>query len=704
MMTSFCFQTSLLVVIVYRLLDMTKAVAPIITGLPTTVYVGELETGSRLLYTYSISDPNGNAFTCANQIDGQLSGAAVADNDDESILKYNTKTGNYELWTNSATYDNTVIDTYVNTITCTDSNGETSSGTHTVDMVIVNNEALTINNVENNDLTLNALTTGQGTTVKTVSSTSQGGNTVQYSMVSDPSFSPEFFTINPSTGAISTNRDLKYLDIADTTVYLSITAYDTVDQIRVYATQTVNLQNQNTLASATNMITPLQETKLETLAAGTVLFTVSTADPDSQTHTYRFNCDPINGEEIFEIDANGNFMVATGESMDYETISFYNCSFYIFDEIEESGPFIYELTVANDNEAPVFSDTMYYATTSEGAKGSMSFNPGFTCTDPDSGDSTTYDFQAVNNSDRFSIDSDGVITFNTDYDVDNSAMPSSVVLTVYCIDSGHIDGTRETGSAQVTITINDVNDNEPVFSSPAYTITVDQTVSPGSVIGSISPTDADSVANGNPTCSGVSSSAYGAYYTIGADCNVYLSKTIDFAAGTHVGYIAYATDDGTNPQRTGTTAVDIIYQEVETTTTTTTTTTTAYDFFDHDMNIALFVLSLLMGLALLGLLTWCLMRMCCGGGGMCDCANMCDCRNQGRTRRYPRRAITPESPPPRKRRPPSPIIEQPRPVVQKQVPVQVVRTIARPAYGGFRPIPPPRYPIMSAPSLPGYFP
>jgi hypothetical protein len=59
--------------------------------------------------------------------------------------------------------------------------------------------------------------------------------------------------------------------------------------------------------------------------------------------------------------------------MDYESISFLNCSFYIDDGVEESGPFILELTVVNDNEVPVFSDTMYFVTTSEGAVRTCTF-------------------------------------------------------------------------------------------------------------------------------------------------------------------------------------------------------------------------------------------------------------------------------------------------------------------------------------------
>jgi hypothetical protein len=63
------------------------------------------------------------------------------------------------------------------------------------------------------------------------------------------------------------------------------------------------LIDQNTLASAINMYTPLQLAELETLPAGEVLFTLDVADPDSsQSHSYRYTCTPTAGEDIFELD------------------------------------------------------------------------------------------------------------------------------------------------------------------------------------------------------------------------------------------------------------------------------------------------------------------------------------------------------------------------------------------------------------------
>ena len=97
-------------------------------------------------------------------------------------------------------------------------------------------------------------------------------------------------------------------------------------------------------------------------------------------------------------------------------------------------------------------------------------------------------------------------------------------------------------------------------------------------------------------------------------------------------YVVKAIDNG-SPKRTGTTTVNVIYQDDTTTSTTTAATTTAYNFWDHGENIAMFVMTLLAGLALLGALLYCCLRFCCGGSGA-GCGNMCECMNHGRRSRF----------------------------------------------------------------------
>ena len=70
----------------------------------------------------------------------------------------------------------------------------------------------------------------------------------------------------------------------------------------------------------------------------------------------------------------GNVLLA--QALDYETTRQYVCQFYVSDALGTGGPFTYTLNVLDANEAPTFSDTIYYATVAEGSvRGSV--NPAY---------------------------------------------------------------------------------------------------------------------------------------------------------------------------------------------------------------------------------------------------------------------------------------------------------------------------------------
>lgn len=52
-----------------------------------------------------------------------------------------------------------------------------------------------------------------------------------------------------------------------------------------------------------------------------------------------------------------------------------------------------------------------------------------------------------------------------------------------------------TSTATLTIQVTDVNDNPPEFDSNAYTLTVNETATPGTIIGVVKATDRDSNPN-----------------------------------------------------------------------------------------------------------------------------------------------------------------------------------------------------------------
>ncbi|CAG2185246.1 unnamed protein product [Mytilus edulis] len=242
---------------------------------------------------------------------------------------------------------------------------------------------------------------------------------------------------------------------------------------------------------------------------------------------------------------------------------------------------------------------------------------------------------------RFAIDaSTGIIDYAVHYDIDNSAMPYLVYLTVICTDT-----TSKTGTSQVEITVTDVNDNAPSFSTASSLLTVNQYTSPGTTIGSAAPTDADSGVNAEFTCSGTSAvSAALTYYQIGSDCGVYLLSSPDgtLAYGTMYTMTITAVDKG-SPALTSTSTVDILYKELTTTTVTTTTTANPYNFWDDDGAVAAFSMAIILATLLAVVFLYFCIRCCytglCCGPDPCDFCNWCNSRNCNCCQhRNPRRA------------------------------------------------------------------
>ena len=157
---------------------------------------------------------------------------------------------------------------------------------------------------------------------------------------------------------------------------------------------------------------------------------------------------------------------------------------------------------------------------------------------------------------------------------------------------------------------------------------MNQYTSPGTLIGSILPTDADSGTNAEFTCSGTSAiSDATTYYRVGTDCGVYLisSPSGTLSYGTMYTMTITAVDKGT-PALTGVTTVDILYKELTTTTVTTTTTANPYNLWDDPGAVAGIVMAIIFGTILSAILLYFLIR-CCYLGYCCgpDPFDFCNC-------------------------------------------------------------------------------
>ncbi|XP_061176116.1 protocadherin Fat 1-like isoform X2 [Saccostrea echinata] len=610
-------------------LHICHGAAPQFGGLPTAVTVGEQETADRLIYTLTVTDADNDAFSCKI-----LSSTPATTS--FRVLKdpITTKFGVYTNSINPA-FDFATTPQYLLTVECDDNTGNKPTAVLTVN--ILDGDRLTFSNIPATT-THAALTTGDNAAIYDVDATDLLNHTpLTFSMTSLPATTS--FKIDATTGAITTARELKFETNAAIDLYVTVSD----GSISVTEKLRVQLTNLNNIPTFTNL--PATISVNENTASGTVLHTLTSYDADAgATLSYTWTVTPPAESGKFTFATNTlQLSLTSGQSFDFETRSSYVVSFTVTDTMATTGPIDLTVNINNINEPCYFDKSYYYVSLAEATAGSVTYNPNFLVRDYDGAASYSLSFAAGNNSNRFSIDaSSGIISFAVDYDIDNSAMPSNVILTVVCTDS-----TSTTGTSKVEITITDVNDNAPSFAQSTYTITVDQYDTAGSLMGTIAPTDPDTGVNGEFSCSGSSSaSSATTHYSIGADCGVYLlsSPSGSLAYGTISRFTITAVDKG-SPALTGTTYVDIIYRETTTTTTTTTAAPSTYNFWDDSGAVAAFSIAMVLGAVLLAALLYYLLRCCYTG--MCCGPEPCDfmecCRGYERPRAQ-RRLVTPEKP------------------------------------------------------------
>ena len=114
------------------------------------------------------------------------------------------------------------------------------------------------------------------------------------------------------------------------------------------------------------------------------------------------------------------------------------------------------------------------------------YPPSYVFSDVDAGDRHFFTLDCGQNTRYFSFDTtNGAISFGRAVDVDGGA-PRQTSCKVKVYDQGHLSD-----SADLYITVYDVNDNAPRFDQKYYTYSLSPGVTPGTVVGLITLTDAD---------------------------------------------------------------------------------------------------------------------------------------------------------------------------------------------------------------------
>ncbi|KAF1574473.1 UNVERIFIED_CONTAM: Protocadherin-23, partial [Eudyptes robustus] len=253
--------------------------------------------------------------------------------------------------------------------------------------------------------------------------------------------------------------------------------------------------------------------------------------------------DGLNGEVTYSLvdDTFGAFAIdsvtgsiVTTKALDRETKSQYtfravasDCSTHLPRSTTVMTVLIQDV---NDN-VPKFQQSYYKASVWEGQSPKTDIIQVF-ATDLDSGlnGETEYSILSGNEDARFLIDSArGILATNTVLDHENTSsyreMASSHCLVLLASDRGT---PSLNSTATVLITVLDVNDNPPVFSSPEHHIHVKESIPVGSHITEVSANDCDAGTNAKITYAMISGNDRGHFRLDEKTGSVDLMKTLDY--------------------------------------------------------------------------------------------------------------------------------------------------------------------------------
>ncbi|XP_071099220.1 protocadherin-16-like [Haliotis cracherodii] len=214
----------------------------------------------------------------------------------------------------------------------------------------------------------------------------------------------------------------------------------------------------------------------ENTAQYTAVYNPVATDPEGDTVTLSSAGDNINMFEIY------SGYVYTMQPLDYETENFYVVTFQADDgRNKEKTSMIFKVTNVID-VAPVV--TIHAISIPEELPVGTDIGKAFSFTDNEEDDSWTLSFSGTN-AEYLSVDSASVVTMKQVLDIDTTSVDFSG-LNIVVMDSASNYDTKV-----LDITIIDINDNAPTFTSDYYTAVVDDDTGSGQTVVNVAVDDAD---------------------------------------------------------------------------------------------------------------------------------------------------------------------------------------------------------------------
>lgn len=300
---------------------------------------------------------------------------------------------------------------------------------------------------------------------------------IEYSINRRQSDKDQMFRIDPQTGVISVNKPL---DFETKELHeLVIVAKDHGEQpieTTTFLSIRVNDVNDNQPTISVIFLSDDATPKIsESALPGEFVARISVNDPDSKTEYSNVNVTLAGGGGHFGLTTRDNiiYLVIVSLPLDREVQPNYTLNVIATDNgnppLHASKTIYLRVTDINDN-APEFEKEVYHASVMEIADPGTSVLQVLSV-DRDEGNNSAITYYLVDTPDThshwFLIDQHtGLITTRTHIDCETEPVPK---LKVIAKDNGH---PPLSSTATVLVTINDVNDNEPIFEQSYYNVTI----------------------------------------------------------------------------------------------------------------------------------------------------------------------------------------------------------------------------------------
>ena len=349
-----------------------------------------------------------------------------------------------------------------------------------------------------------------GTIIATSSVTDPESNAISYSLSGTGS---EFFSVDED-GNVLINNMLDY----ETYPTYEITLIASDGELTSSSLISFNVSDVDEAPSLS--ATLLSESFEENVAIGTVLVSVNSIDPESQTVSYSLSGD---GSENFVIDNQGN--ITSSIAFDYETATSYTFNVIASDGTNSTTSELV-ISISDVNEAPSLSSTLAATSFAENTSTGTTIATS-SASDPES-QTITYTLSGTG-SDNFSVDSSGNVTLSSALDYETT--------TSYTLTLTASDGTNSS-SDTINVTVTDVIELSIALASS--TVSIAETASSGSNI-----TTTTTTTDGSGTVTYSLSGTGSDKFAVSSNGTITTAASLDYETTTSYS-LTLTASDGTN--------------------------------------------------------------------------------------------------------------------------------------------------------------